>query len=248
MEKKYAAEIQLEGQPVPVIAYMERRRGTRFAFTKKGLTLRLPAGLPTAEIQKHLKDMETWVAAVVARKPELKAQLFGSEKTWKTGDILTVGKRQYTLHLIHEERETHAARLEKGTIYLNLSHRASGRPLERAVKTLLSRVVAADFLPEIKNRVLDLNRLHFQKNIRSVNLKYNHTNWGSCSSRSNVNLSTRLLFAPAEVQDYVIIHELAHLLEMNHSDRFWAHVARAMPDFEEKEKWLKRHGKTLDFH
>jgi predicted metal-dependent hydrolase len=48
-----------------------------------------------------------------------------------------------------------------------------------------------------------------------------------------------LLFAPAEVIDYIIIHELAHLVEMNHSDRFWALVAAAMPDYVEKERWLK---------
>ena len=65
--------------------------------------------------------------------------------------------------------------------------------------------------------VTNLNNL-----IKGIFLKYNHSNWGSCSHNGNINLSTRLLFAPEAVQDYVIVHELAHLVEPNHSDRFWA--------------------------
>ena len=57
----------------------------------------------------------------------------------------------------------------------------------------------------------------------------------------------RLLFAPPEVVDYVIIHELAHLIELNHSHRFWAEVARAMPNYEEQEAWLKKYGAACDF-
>ena len=78
-------------------------------------------------------------------------------------------------------------------------------------------------------------------------MKYNHSNWGSCSSKGNINLSTRLLFAPDDVIDYVIIHELAHRIEMNHSPRFWKLVSDAMPDYKEKEKWLKVHGGKLGF-
>jgi len=95
--------------------------------------------------------------------------------------------------------------------------------------------------------VHELNERHFQQPIDQVRLKYNHSNWGSCSNKGNINLSTRLLFAPPEVIDYVIIHELAHRLEMNHSPRFWKLVADAMPNYREQERWLKEHGKGLGF-
>ena len=71
-------------------------------------------------------------------------------------------------------------------------------------------------------------------------LKYNTSSWGTCSSSKNINLSTRLLFAPDGVIEYVCIHELAHMLEMNHSERFWNLVERAMPDYKEKIDWLKQ--------
>ncbi len=118
---------------------------------------------------------------------------------------------------------------------------------QKSIKHLLSRLVGQDFLPSISRKVHDINHLYFKKKINSINLKYNQTNWGSCSAQGNVNLSTRLLFAPEEVVDYVIVHELAHLIELNHSSRFWKLVADAMPDYQEKEKWLKEMGPTCNF-
>ncbi len=68
------------------------------------------------------------------------------------------------------------------------------------------------------------------------------TRWGSCTSKKNLNFSFRLILAPKEVIDYVIIHELSHLIHMNHSRRFWTQVAEMMPDYKVHEKWLKENG------
>jgi predicted metal-dependent hydrolase len=65
--------------------------------------------------------------------------------------------------------------------------------------------------------------------------------WGSCSRRGTISLNWRLIQTPVSVRDYVILHELAHLKEMNHSKRFWREVARLCPDYKEAENWLKRH-------
>ena len=63
--------------------------------------------------------------------------------------------------------------------------------------------------------------------------------WGSCSSKGSLNFSWRLMLAGDDAVDYVVVHELAHLLEMNHSPRFWAIVARALPDYKIRQKKLK---------
>jgi len=82
---------------------------------------------------------------------------------------------------------------------------------------------------------------------KQLRLKYNHSNWGSCSTRGNINLSTRLLLCPLPVIDYVIVHELAHLIQPNHSKAFWAEVAEVMPDWKTHAQWLKTEGTYLDF-
>lgn len=71
------------------------------------------------------------------------------------------------------------------------------------------------------------------------------TRWGSCSSRGNLNFNWRLVLAPVPVLDYVVIHELAHRREMNHSPRFWSIVAEMMPDYQMHRKWLRDHGDSL---
>lgn len=78
-----------------------------------------------------------------------------------------------------------------------------------------------------------------------LSLRDPKTRWGSCSSRRRLSFSWRLAMAPADVLDYVAAHEVAHLLEMNHSPRFWALVERLMPEFQTQEAWLKQHGRGL---
>lgn len=71
------------------------------------------------------------------------------------------------------------------------------------------------------------------------------TRWGSCSSQGNLNFHWKLVLMPPEVLDYVVVHELAHRKEMNHSPAFWAEVARVLPDYRERRKWLKTFGQTV---
>ncbi len=71
------------------------------------------------------------------------------------------------------------------------------------------------------------------------------TRWGSCSGEGNLNFNWRLIMAPAGVLDYVVIHELAHRKEMNHSKAFWSVVEQAMPDYKKYRNWLKENGRSL---
>lgn len=78
-----------------------------------------------------------------------------------------------------------------------------------------------------------------------VSVKAQRTLWGSCSRRGNLNFNWRLAEAPPETLDYVVIHELCHLREMNHSKRFWAHVEAACPDYMARRRWLRLNGTAL---
>ncbi len=80
---------------------------------------------------------------------------------------------------------------------------------------------------------------------RRVSVKDTRSRWGSCTSDGRLAFSWRLILAPPEVLDYVAAHECAHLLEMNHSSRFWAHVAVCRPGWKRERAWLKRHGSGL---
>lgn len=78
-----------------------------------------------------------------------------------------------------------------------------------------------------------------------VAVRDQQTRWGSCSSGGNLNFNWRLILAPPPILDYVVVHELAHRRELNHSPRFWALVAAHCPDYRARQDWLKEHGAAL---
>jgi len=78
-----------------------------------------------------------------------------------------------------------------------------------------------------------------------ITIRTQRSRWGSCSSRGNISFNCLLMLAPAEVRDYVVVHELCHRLEMNHSKAFWSQVERVMPDYRRPKAWLKAHGTAL---
>ncbi len=80
---------------------------------------------------------------------------------------------------------------------------------------------------------------------KRISIKCQKSRWGSCSSNRNLNFNALLLFVPKEVLDYVVVHELCHLLEMNHSDNFWTHVKEVLPDFAKRRAWLKKNGSEI---
>lgn len=244
-KQSYKAAIHIEGTDLPVSIRFDLLDGHYYSICRRNIRMRLPFWAGESDIQKHLALCRDWVWAEFSQKPQLRESFL--KVPYQSGDMLEVGARRYVLEIILEERATHTARLIGNTISVQLSNRADDAHRAKSIRTLLSRVVAGDYYPEVARRVQDWNDRTFRRPIRNVYLKYNHSNWGSCSRDGNVNLSTRLLFAPEEVQDYVILHELAHLVELNHSDRFWALVERYMPDYQDKERWLKANRSKCDF-
>ena len=78
-----------------------------------------------------------------------------------------------------------------------------------------------------------------------IAIRDQRTRWGSCSTRGTLSFNWRLVLAPAEILEYVVVHELCHLREPNHSPRFWALLASARPGFRSEKDWLSRHGWEL---
>lgn len=239
--------VTIEGKQIPFKIYVERRKSIRVSFGKTAINLRMPSSLSNGAKEEHYKKAIEWVRKKAIKNP---AVLIPYEiEDYDAKQHLFVYGQELGLKIIYEDRKTGKGKYVPSTktIVLHLPNEIEGAQKNKMIKQLQSRVCAQMFLPEITKRVHKINDSCFHKPIKSVNLKYNTSNWGSCSSINNINLSTRLLFAPKDVIDYVIIHELAHLYEMNHSKKFWNIVSQVMPNYKEKEKWLNENGRLCDF-
>jgi len=238
--------IKIDGQEIPIKIYRERRRDVRFSLTRTGGYLRMPVQFSEKEARSQQAKFEKWLREVTQKKPELIDRFRG--RVYEDGSILTVGKNIYIIRFSEKEAaKYHTAKMNGNTISIIISTKDKGHHLQKSIRQLISRCVGNDQLAHITERVQHWNDRHFNKAIKNVRFKLNQSNWGSCSTRGNINLSTRLLFAPEDVIDYVIVHELAHMIEHNHSAAFWKVVSDVMPDYKEKEAWLKTYGETCNF-
>lgn len=246
-KKEELVMIQIADKRIPLKIVREGRPNIRAAIGKKEVILRLPSNpLYNISVSQEIDKVKLWLLEVDQKRDGALDRL--AIKQYFDGQQLQVGDRRYTLSIVKEDdRQTHAARLKDGVIELKIAAGDGGANLQQNIKTLLSRVVAHDHLPAITQRVHEINAAYFQKPVKSVKLRYNHSRWGSCSTTGNINLSTRLLFAPQAVIDYVIVHELAHMIEMNHSPRFWKVVSDVLPNYKEMERWLKENSYLCDF-
>ena len=103
------------------------------------------------------------------------------------------------------------------------------------------RVLASEELPP---RVLELAAL-YGVNVSRVTVRNQKSRWGSCSRRGTISLNWRLIQSPGFVRDYIILHEMVHRRQMNHSEKFWQEVARLCPDYLQAERWVKQNAKML---
>ena len=112
--------------------------------------------------------------------------------------------------------------------------------LRPAVQKYLRRLAAQ----ELPARVMELAARH-GVNVTRVTVRNQKSRWGSCSRRGTISLNWRLIQTPVYVRDYIILHELAHRRQMNHSEKFWQEVARLCPDYLQAKRWVKKNAEML---
>lgn len=108
--------------------------------------------------------------------------------------------------------------------------------VDRALRTAAARDLPPQLLALAARHALIVNR---------ITIRNQRSRWGSCSSRGHITLNFRLMLMPPDVREYILIHELMHLKQPNHSIRFWRLVDAACPGFRDAERWLKKHGPSL---
>ena len=228
----------LEDQTVPyTVKRSSRAKHVRIEVRgKTGLTIVIPGSYNVEELPDLLRKKKRWILDKLAKYG--KGHPLAAEKEIKNGDFIPYLGRHMKVVERHDPRMADSVKLEKNRLLLNLGSRNSRLNLVvewwyRQQAEILIKKRAAELCPRLW---VTYGRL----TIRGAK-----TRWGSCSRTSNLNFNWKLMMAPEPVIDYVIIHELAHLKEMNHSKKFWELVAEHCPQWRKHKRWLKEHEAEL---
>ena len=214
---------------IPLRIIFERRNNVRVAIGKQCVILRIPV-FDTINADKHESYAVNWLTKIYNEKPEV-ISTFHIEKYKNSYTFKVLGEYEYFVNITEEKRVNGLVEFKTSNqLNVHIPDHIPDYEKRVYIRTLLSRIISKRYKKYIINRV-----------------KYNTSNWGSCSVSGNINLSTRTLLLPLPMLDYVIVHELSHLVEMNHSKRFWDVVEKVMPDYQYKEAWINANGKFIDY-
>lgn len=203
-----------------------------------GLEVTTPRGVATARIEAVLREKAGWIEANLQRF----AAQAPAATNLRDGSALQFAGNTLQLRLRHVLAMTHTSVTLIGTSLTVTTPSIEPVSLRTALEAWYRRQAHIVFT----RRVAHWNaRFGFEHG--RISIKDQKSRWGSCSQTGNLNFNWRLLLAPIEVLDYIVIHELAHLKEANHSPRFWALVETLCPDYKQQRGWLRQHGHELRF-
>jgi predicted metal-dependent hydrolase len=231
------APLILDGVEVPVLCRRNAlaKRYRLFIDRSGRPRITIPRRGNAAEARSFAETHRGWLAEQLAKFRG--RQL--SQQHWCDGTLVWFRGQHIPLELLQNET-SRVARLGSQEIPLPDSEVAGDPGLRRAIETHLRRLAAR----ELPVCVHELAALHGCVVLR-VSVRNQRTRWGSCSRKGAISLNWRLVQVPGPVRDYVILHELMHLREMNHSPRYWAQVAAVCPDYAESEAWLRANSGLL---
>jgi predicted metal-dependent hydrolase len=209
------------------------KRKTAAIYIRDGaVEVRAPLKMPKRDIDKFVASKEAWIKSKLTASRERLVQKQAFSLNY--GDAILYRGREYPIAAKDGDR----IGFDDTVFYMppNLSPHKIKLACVKIYRMLAGRDLTA--------RTLDFAE---RMSVAPAAVKINgaKTRWGSCSSRQSINFSWRLIMASDDVIDYVVVHELAHLLELNHSKNFWAIVESVLPDYKERQERLRELQKRL---
>lgn len=225
--------LSVNGRLIPLVA-VRNPRARRYVLRLRpdGVArVTIPRGGSAIEARRFAERHQAWLAQQLQRL----AARPNRPKVWSIGtEIFFRGD----LTKLEAQQDGDTNRVQLGSEAVRV--RDVGRDLRPALEKHLWKLAARELPP----RVMEFAAFH-QLTVHRVTVRNQRSRWGSCSRRGTISLNWRLIQTPAFVRDYIILHELSHLREMNHSRRFWREVERVCPAFATAEQWLKQHSSLL---
>jgi predicted metal-dependent hydrolase len=224
--------VELAGMQV---AYILKRSGKRRSIglhiDDRGLTVAMPLRTSEKWLHSVLRDRAQWIIEKLegwqARKPV--------PPSWVDGQIIQFMGEPLTLRVVSSLFDA-APLLHRRQLFVHVTDSASQLVIEQAVTQWYQHEAEALFRQRVAHYVALMN-----VSPRTVKLSSARTQWGCCTARGSVRLNWQLVKMPLRLIDYVVAHELAHLVELNHSDAFWQVVKNVCPDYAARRRELRQY-------
>jgi len=218
---------------IPVEKIIRSRRRTIALEVTPAATLvvRAPLRAPAAFIDEMIRQKSAWI---LRKMDEMKQRPASPFHEYAEGEMFLYLGRAYPLHFVDDRSIT----------------------IERSDRLYVSRMLLPDIRKLMKRWYIDEARKELQARCMWFSLKTGHVpatvsitdarhRWGSCTHKGGLNFSWRLVQAPPDIIDYVVVHELVHISQPDHSKQFWEKVQKILPDYKQRRKWLRENEQLL---
>jgi len=218
---------------IPVEKIIRSRRRTIGLEVTPAATLivRVPMRTPAKYIEEIIRQKSSWI---LRKLDEMKRRPVSTCHEYAEGELFLFLGREYPLHIVDDGSMT----------------------VERSDRLYVSGMLMPDIRNHLKHWYIEEAQREIHARCMWFSMKMGHVpatiritdarkRWGSCTHKGVLNFSWRLIQAPPEIVDYVIVHELVHISQPDHSKKFWAKMREIMPDYERRRKWLRENERLL---
>ena len=237
-------QLMMEGVVIP----FETRISTRaqriiISIIKGQVKVSVPRGVSERQVEKFVSTKKEWIYKHWQKCQE--QQTLQAQKEYKFGQEFPFCGRNLTIRVGEYDRKTISVQLIQNSLWVYFPKTTPLEERSRYIKEALIYWYKTQARKVFRDK-LDHYSTIMGVEYKGLRIKEQKTKWGSCSAQGNINLNWKVIMAPEAVIDYLIIHELAHLKFLNHSQDFWYIVANYMVDYKQWKKWLKEHGRDLE--
>ncbi|EMY59668.1 M48 family metallopeptidase [Leptospira terpstrae] len=197
------------------------------------VVLKHPPRVPKKQIDEFLSEKKDWIQSKLLQIPKdipKKLKFIEGENTHIFGN-------QTTIHLVEKIKYKYLGKI------LELPYTKSEQSQIRKGKLILKEILQKKLEPMIASISESLNT-----KVTKVSIKTMRSLWGSCNSKNEISLNLSLVHCPDHIIEYIVLHEIAHTIEHNHSSKFWEIVKSKNPTYKQAEKWLKEYGKKYIYY
>ena len=217
-----------------------RRKTASISVKDNIVTVLVPQNLSEERVEQVVRRKSRWIRKKL--KYNLEVRKTYRPKEYVSGEAFSYLGMHYRLKIVDGESEK--VSLKNGRLYVNVPQSLSGEARDKLIVTQLTEWYQEHALIAIGEKVKKFSA-QIVVQPKKIGIKGYKSRWGSCNSKGEVYFNWRIIMAPQRIIDYMVAHELCHLIHHNHSKAYWKLLESVIPDYKESKEWLKVNGRIL---